>query len=112
MIDNVVNIMEGIKNKVDINILEASADALGYFPEIRNIRVIEGDDYAGLYKDVLIDTPVGPYFMRYLEQTIESLGENKTLNDIMGIFKEEKTEKIRTSLKKMWLENFYDFCDS
>jgi hypothetical protein len=30
----------------------------------------------------------------------------------MGIFKEEKTEKIRTSLKKMWLENFYDFVDS
>lgn len=30
----------------------------------------------------------------------------------MGIFKEEKTEKIRTSLKKMWLENFYDFVDN
>jgi len=30
----------------------------------------------------------------------------------MGIFKEEKTEKIRTSLKKMWLENFYDFVEN
>jgi V-type H+-transporting ATPase subunit d len=110
MIDNVVNIMEGIKNKVDINILEASCDALGYFPEIRNIRVVEGDDYAGLYKDVLIDTPVGPYFMRFLEQSMESL-DNKSFSDIMGIFKDEKTEKIRTSLKKMWLENFYDFIE-
>jgi V-type H+-transporting ATPase subunit d len=42
----------------------------------------------------------------------KKIGENKTLNDITGIFKEEKTEKIRTSLKKMWLENFYDFVEN
>ena len=26
------------------------------------------DDFAALYKTVLIDTPVGPYFLRFLEQ--------------------------------------------
>jgi len=40
-----------------------SADPLGYFHEMKNIKVLEADDYAGLYRDVLIDTPVGSYFM-------------------------------------------------
>lgn len=66
-IDNVVNLIEGLKNKVDYDILMANIDPLGYFPEIRNIKVLEGDDYSGLYREVLIDTPVGPYFMRFLE---------------------------------------------
>lgn len=66
-IDNVVNIIEGLKNKVDIEVLLNNTDPLGYFPEIRNIKVLEGDDYSGLYRDVLIDTPIGPYFMRFLE---------------------------------------------
>lgn len=70
MIDNVVNMIEGIKNQVDPEILKASSDPLGYFPEMKNIKVLEGDDYTALYKDVLIDTPVGPYFNRFLEESI------------------------------------------
>ena len=79
MIDNVVNMIEGLKNKVDSDVLLANADPLGYFPEMRNIKVLEGDDYTGLYRDVLIDTPVGPYFMRFLEASMEGLGESRTM---------------------------------
>ena len=110
MIDNVVNIIEGLKNKVDADLLIASADPLGYFPEMKNIKVLEGDDYTGLYRDVLIDTPVGPYFMRFLEDSMEGLSENRTMQEIQGLFKEMKPEFIRTSLKKMWLEDFTEFC--
>jgi len=73
MIDNVVNIIEGLKNKVDIDNLLSNADPLGYFPEMRSIKVLDGDDYTGLYRDVLIDTPVGPYFMKFLEQCMEGI---------------------------------------
>ena len=31
-IDNVVNVIEGLKNKVDIDVLINNADPLGYFP--------------------------------------------------------------------------------
>lgn len=31
------------------------------------------------------------------------------MNDVLGLFKEMKPEFIRTSLKKMWLEDFYQF---
>ena len=67
-LDNVVNIIEGLKNKVDIQLLMNNIDPLGYFPQMRNIKVLQGDDYSGLYRDVLIDTPVGPYFMTFLEE--------------------------------------------
>ncbi len=76
---------------------------------MKNIKVLEGDDYTGLYRDVLIDTPVGPYFMRFLEDAMSDIGENRTMNDVQALFKEMKPEDIRNSLKKMWLEEFYDF---
>ncbi len=95
MIDNIVNMIEGIKNKVDSDLLLTNSDPLGYFPEMKNIKVqfppkilkfiiqvLEGDDYTGLYRDVLIDTPVGVYFMRFLEESLEGMGENRTMNDI------------------------------
>jgi V-type H+-transporting ATPase subunit d len=61
---------------------------------------------------VLIDTPVGPYFIRFLEDSMEGMGENRSLQDIQQVFKEMKPEFIRTSLRKMWLEDFYEFCRS
>ena len=82
MIENVVNMIEGIKNKVESDQLMVNSDPLGFFPEMKNIKVLEGDDYTGLYRDVLIDTPVGVYFMRFLEESMEGMGENKTMNDV------------------------------
>ena len=82
MIDNIVNMIEGIKNKVDADLLMTNSDPLGFFPKMKNIKVLEGDDYTGLYRDVLIDTPVGVYFMRFLEESLEGMGENRTMNDI------------------------------
>lgn len=109
MIDNVVNMIEGIKNKVDYDVLIANIDPLGYFPEIKNMKIADSDDYGTLYSAVLIDTPVGPYFNRFME---DALGENNniTLAEIQNNFKDIKPEYIRTSLKKMWLEDFYNFC--
>lgn len=58
MIDNVVNMIEGLKNKIDIEVLLANIDPLGWFPEIKNIKVLEADDYSSLYRDVLIDVNI------------------------------------------------------
>ncbi|KAM3136632.1 hypothetical protein pb186bvf_011268 [Paramecium bursaria] len=111
MIDNVVNMIEGLKNKIDIEVLLSNIDPLGWFPEIKNIKVLEGDDYANLYRDVLIDTPIGVYFMKFLDESIENMHENRTMNDIQNLFKEMKPEYIRTSLKKMWLEDFFRYSE-
>lgn len=110
MIDNTVNLIEGIKNKVKMDDLLANTDPLGYFKEQASIKVLDPNDYQGLYQTVLIDTPVGPYFLRFLEEQIGDIGENVTMSDIQSTFKELKPEFIRTSLKKWWLEDFYIFC--
>lgn len=49
MIDNVVNMIEGIKNKVSKDDLLAAADPLGFFPEMTQIVVFDKDDYSELY---------------------------------------------------------------
>lgn len=57
---------------------------------------------------MLIDTPVGPYFMRFLEEEMtKEGGESRTMNEVQNIFKDLTAEYIRTSLKKLWLEDFY-----
>jgi len=88
MIDNTVNMIEGSKKAVPNDVLIANSDPIGYFPEMKNIKVLEGDDYTGLYRDVLIDTPVGPYFIKFIEE----FGEGKDLNEIKGLFGDLKPE--------------------
>lgn len=110
MIDNVVNMIEGIKNKVDFDILYENRDPLGDFPEIKNMKIADADDFGTLYSTVLIDTPVGPYFIKFLEQYTEG-DQNISMNEIQQFFKDVKPEEIRTSLKKIWLEDFYIFCE-
>ena len=67
MIENVVNIIEGLKNNVDIDILLKRADPLGDFKELKFIRMVDGDDYGELYETVLIDLPIGKYFRLLLQ---------------------------------------------
>lgn len=111
MIDNVVNMIEIIKNK-DINRKrQAQPDPLGYFRGIEGILRFESDDIAELYQIVLIDTPVGDYFQRLLEDIIKAGAmQNRSLEDVHRQLAEITPEVLRISLKKMWLEDLYDLC--
>ncbi len=68
MIDNVVNVIEGVKNNQDIEVLLKRADPLGDFPELKNIWMAENEDYGLLYETVLIDLPIGVYFRKLIAQ--------------------------------------------
>ena len=109
MIDNVVNIIEGVKNNVELEVLLKRSDPLGYFPELKNIRTVEGDDYASLYQTVLIDLPIGSYFRKFMEELLQG-DLNKDASRIPELMKEFKPEKIKNLLKKIWIQEFYDFC--
>jgi V-type H+-transporting ATPase subunit d len=39
---------------------------------------------------VLIDTPVGPYFMRFLEEELKKVSDARTFNDVQNIFRDIK----------------------
>lgn len=104
MIDNVVNIIEGVKNNVDVEVLLKRADPLGDFPELKNIRMVEGDDYSALYETVLIDLPIGIYFRKLLAN--EDAGNSDRIAEAM---KDYKPEKIKNLLKKIWIIELYNY---
>lgn len=62
---------------------------------------------AALYETVLIDTPLSDFFSEYLESNTGSL---KNFNEVQNFFKEERPEKVRSSLKKILMERFHEFC--
>lgn len=109
MIDNVINIIEGTKNKTAKEIIQGRSEPLGYLPEIAgliNLNVIDE-----LYEDVLIDTEVGYYFSALLEETLQN-SEDKKFNAIQYYLQELKPENLKNYLKKIWLEHFYLFCQT
>lgn len=107
-IENVVNIIEGVKNNVDLAVLLKRADPLGDFPELKNIRTVEGDDYAQLFQTVLIDLPIGIYFREFMEELLLS-DPNKDIGNIPILMKDYKPEKIKNLLRKNWLMEFNQF---
>jgi V-type H+-transporting ATPase subunit d len=76
-IENVVGVIEGVKNEQPLELLLKGLDPLGYFPELKNIRTIEGDDYATLYQQVLVDLPIGGYFRKFLDTCVAVMADDK-----------------------------------
>ena len=109
MIDNVINIIEGIKNKTDKNVIEARNEPLGYLKEISGLLKLDYKKIEDLYEDVLIDTEVGVYFSKFLEEVLAS-SDSKNVATINNFLQCLKPEEIKNYLKKIWLEYFYHFC--
>ena len=109
MIDNVVNIIEGIKNKTDKNVIEARNEPLGYLKEISGLLKLDYKKIEDLYEDVLIDTEVGVYFSKFLEEVL-AMSDSKNVATINNFLQSLKPEEIKNYLKKIWLEYFYHFC--
>lgn len=106
MIDNVVNVIEGVKNNVDVEVLLKWADPLGDFPELKNIRMVDGDDYGALYETVLIDLPIGIYFWKLLAQ--EDASNADRIAEAMWDY---RPEKIKNLLKKIWITELYNYVE-
>lgn len=100
MIDNVVNVIEGVKNNVDVEILLKWADPLGDFPELKNIWMVDEENYSALYETVLIDLPIGVYFWKLI-------GDYSA--DVADVMKEYRPEKIKNLLKKIWITELFNY---
>lgn len=119
-IENVVGVIEGVKNEQPLELLLKGLDPLGYFPELKNIRTVEGDDYATLYQQVLVDLPIGKYFRKFLDSCVSVVqggqgedmkgGNKKDSKFISDLMKDFKAEKIKNLLKKIWLTEFHNYC--
>ncbi|GMF39560.1 unnamed protein product [Phytophthora fragariaefolia] len=139
MIDNVILLLKGTLNGRDVNELIGQVRAelgvlllvavlgteygcvrfgqlhpLGKFDEsiMRSICTFEPNakGYSDLYETVLIDTPIGTAQMdQFLE---ESAGGDRMegTSDVRNVLEEVQMELIKNSMLKLWLEDFYNFC--
>jgi len=108
MIENVMLLLKGTLNGRDINELMAQCHPLGMFKEstMRSIPTFESNakGYQDLYQTVLVDTPVGPYFSMFLQESASKMG-----GDVRNVIEEVEIEIIKSSLLKYWVEDFYQF---
>lgn len=59
----------------------------------------------GSYQTVLVDTPVGPYFSQFLQETAGR-------SEVSNVLEEVEIEIIKSSLIKYWIEDFAKFVNS
>ena len=83
MIENVMLLLKGTLSGRDINELIAQCHPLGMFKEstMRSIPTFESSarGFADLYQTVLVDTPVGPYFAMFLQESAAHGGDSRNV---------------------------------
>lgn len=111
MIENVMLLLKGSLSGRDINELMEQCHPLGMFKEstMRSIPTFESSSkgYADLYQTVLVDTPVGPYFAIFLQESAQHRGSS----DARHVLEEVEIEIIKSSLIKYWLEDFAHYVE-
>merc|ERR1712127_844618 len=84
MIENVMLLLKGTISGRDINELIAQCHPLGMFREstMRAIPTFESNPkgYQDLYQTVLVDTPVGPYFSLFLQDSADKAADGHIRN--------------------------------
>jgi V-type H+-transporting ATPase subunit d len=111
MIENVMLLLRGTLSGRNISELMAQCHPLGMFREstMRSIPTFEASPrgYAELYETVLVDTPVGVYFQRYLDASQTKVS---AAADVRNVLEDVQIEILKNTLMKYYLEDFYSFC--
>lgn len=110
MIENIMLLLKGALSGRDINELLAQCHPLGMFKDstMRSIPTFEPNakGFADLYQTVLVDTPVGPYFAMFLQETSNAMG-----GEVRNVIEEVEIEIIKSSLIKYWIEDFTQYVE-
>ncbi|GIX65220.1 vacuolar ATP synthase subunit d, putative [Babesia caballi] len=105
MIDNLVALLQGVSNKKTPEELMDRIDPIGWFRGIETLIDADmcqsGED---LHRIILCDTPIGPYFERFLPSLAGSAKQS--------VLEPANISLLKSFLKKVWLEDFYYFSTS
>jgi V-type H+-transporting ATPase subunit d len=119
MIDNVCMIIQGALNGKAPVEMQEKIHPLGTFDGM-NVIMSESFDVQGgfddLYRIFLVDTPIGKYFEEYLKEADRDKDEAARAgiehNQVGGILTKQDLEIMKATLKKAWLEDFYEYVQS
>jgi len=110
MIENIMLLLKGALSGRGVNELLSQCHPLGMFKDsvMRSIPTFEPNakGFADLYQTVLVDTAVGPYFAKFLQEQSNSMG-----GEVRNVIEEVEIEIIKSSLIKYWIEDFTQFCE-
>jgi V-type H+-transporting ATPase subunit d len=115
MIDNVMLILKATLNNPNVNVaaLVDQAHPLGQFKPstLKTICAFDNSPkgYSELYQTVIIDTPIGPYFQQFLRDEAD---RSSGVGDVRNILEEMPTTKLENTLRKLYLEDFFNYCQS
>mmetsp|Transcript_11385 Transcript_11385/g.13045 ORF Transcript_11385/g.13045 Transcript_11385/m.13045 type:complete len:393 (+) Transcript_11385:290-1468(+) len=111
MIDNVMLILKATMSNPNVTVssLIEQAHPLGRFKAstLKSIVAFENtpQGYSELYQSVLIDTPIGKYFFQVIKDSLSPDG------NVQEFLKEMPTTKLENMLRKLYLEDFFRFCE-
>jgi len=86
---------------------------LGKSPHLQSVLTFDnldasgGDGLVELYRTVLVDTPVAPYFEKYFNSAVRS---DQPSAEIQRAYNETEIDIITNMLQKLWLEDFHRYC--
>jgi V-type H+-transporting ATPase subunit d len=110
MIDNVVNIINGTKNKTSRHDIEANINPIGRFDEIEMMLKTDSDDTAGLWEILFTDCPLSDHILKFFKSKSTG-GKERDFKEVDTFFKEIDPQEVGIGLKKLWIEDFILFCD-
>lgn len=111
MITNISFLIVSLIRKGQPEQLIARCDPMGIFPRMKSILTFENSDEGllELYRTVLIDTPIAPYFEEFFNSETTN---DKHFEEFQRVFNEREISIITNMIKKLWLEDFYLYCMS
>merc|ERR1711957_605892 len=118
-IDNVCMIIQAALNGKAPAEMQEKIHPLGIFDGMKVIMSESFDVQGGfddLYRIFLVDTPIGKYFEEYLKEADRDKDEmaraGVETNQVGGILSKQDLEIMKATLKKAWLEDFYEYVQS
>lgn len=116
MIENLVTILRSsLLGRKDFAAIVAGCHPLGRFDENteRSIMAFENspEGYHELYRTVLVETPIGKYFQRFLIETKKDARKMKS-DEGRRLVMEETPVILENWLMKLYLEDFYAYCQT
>jgi len=112
-IEAICFLISSILKGADAESLLAKIPPLGQSPHLRSILAFEkiegGEALVELYRTVLVDVPVGRYFSKYFSQELKGDQPGQNLH---RVYNEVEIDVIKNMLTKLWLEDFYNFCEA
>jgi V-type H+-transporting ATPase subunit d len=108
LIQSIQFVISGLVKGSNPEALLAKCHPLGKSPHLKSVLAFENfendDGLVDLYKTVLVDTPVAPYFEKYFNSQIKM---DRSPKEIQKHYDERDIDIITNQLQKLWLEDFY-----